>query len=106
MIRMMESVCAMPSRRLHDVSALQTPAGFGGSREKAERLLRRSLEEFSREPVTKTWPNWGRFDAHAWLGQALARRGDKPGARAEYEKALAIAPESAWVRFSLLPGVK
>ena len=40
------------------------------------------------------WPNWGRFDAHVWLGQALGKRGDKSGALAEYNKALALAPGS------------
>ena len=39
-------------------------------------------------------------------GQALAARRDNAGARAEYEKALAIAPNSAWVKYSLLPQVK
>ena len=54
---------------LQGITALHTPSVFGGSRDKAEHLLRRSLDEFSREPGTKAWPNWGRFDAHAWLGQ-------------------------------------
>ena len=80
------------------IAALHTPPVFGGSLDKAEHLLRRSLDAFSREPLTKAWPNWGRFDAHAWLGQVLGRKGDLNGARAEYEKALAIAPESPWLR--------
>jgi tetratricopeptide repeat protein len=87
-------------------SAFNTPPEYGGSVSQAEASFRASLVAFTASPASAAWPNWGRFDAHAWLGQALARRGDKPGARAEYEKALAIAPESAWVRFSLLPGVK
>jgi len=83
-----------------------TPPEYGGSIKNAEAVLRRALQVFDQEPTTKPWPNWGRFDAHAWLGQALASRNDKAGARAEYEKALAIAPESAWVKYSLLPQVK
>ena len=83
-----------------------TPPEYGGSIKDAETALRHALQLFDQEPATKAWPNWGRFDAHAWLGQALASRNDKAGARAEYEKALAIAPDSAWVKYSLLPQVK
>ena len=83
-----------------------TPPEYGGSIKDAETALRRAVQTFDQESATKPWPNWGRFDAHAWLGQALAARNDKAGARAEYEKALAIAPESAWVRYQLLPQVK
>lgn len=91
---------------LDGVSAFNTPSMFGGGIDKAERLLRRSLELFAKESADKPWPNWGRFDAHTWLGQALVRKGDKTGARAEYDKALAIAPESGWIRFSLLPALE
>lgn len=91
---------------LQGISALHTPSAFGGGRDKAERLFRRSLDEFSREPVTKAWPNWGRFDAHAWLGQVLRRKGDLIGAHAEYDQALAIAPHSAWLRSVLLPALE
>ena len=90
---------------LQGIASLNTPPAYGGSRDKAEQLLRRSLDEFSREPQSKTWPNWGRFDAHAWLGQALRRKADLAGARAEYTKALEIAPESRWVRVGLLPAL-
>jgi tetratricopeptide (TPR) repeat protein len=91
---------------LHGINTLHTPAAFGGSRDRAEYLLRRSLDEFSRESRTKAWPNWGRFDAHAWLGQVLRRKGDVDGARAEYQKALAIAPDSPWLRMVLLPALE
>jgi tetratricopeptide (TPR) repeat protein len=91
---------------LQGITALHTPSAFGGSRDKAEHLLRRSLDEFSRDPLTKASPNWGRFDAHAWLGQLLRRKGDLDGARAEYQKALAIAPDSPWLRTVLLPALK
>ena len=85
------------------VSAFNTPAMFGGGNAKAEALLRRSIDLFEQEPADKAWPNWGRFDAHAWLGQALLKKGDAAGARAEYDKALAIAPKSGWLHFVLIP---
>jgi tetratricopeptide (TPR) repeat protein len=83
-----------------------TPPEYGGSMKDAESALRHALELFDKEPANKLWPNWGRFDTHVWLGQTLAARNDKAGARAEYEKALQIAPNSAWVKYSLLPAVK
>jgi Flp pilus assembly protein TadD len=39
------------------------------------------------------------------LGQVLARYGDRSGARAEYDKALALAPNSGWIRQVLLPAL-
>src|SRR4029077_4820102 len=81
------------------VSKFNTPAMFGGGTKAAEMLLRRAIAEFEREPIDRAWPNWGRLDAHAWLGQALVKRGDIGGARAEYDRAAAIAPQSGWLRF-------
>jgi tetratricopeptide (TPR) repeat protein len=85
------------------VSRYNTPAMFGGSLKEAETLLRKSLTLFEKEPADRAWPNWGRFDAHVWLGQALVKRGDRAGARAEYDRAAAIAPQSGWLRFVLVP---
>lgn len=90
---------------LQGISAFHKPARFGGGLDRAERLLRRSLDLFSREPPDKPWPNWGRFDAHVWLGQTLARQNDPSGARAEYDTALSLAPDSGWVKFVLLPAL-
>jgi hypothetical protein len=88
------------------ISAFHTPAAFGGGSSKAERLLRRSLELFAQEPLDCPWPNWGRVDAHAWLGQILARKGDSAGARAEYDRALAVAPNAGWVKHVLMPALE
>jgi tetratricopeptide (TPR) repeat protein len=86
-------------------SLFHTPVEYGGSPKEAEVCFRRALDAFAKEPASRTWPNWGRFDAHAWLGQMLAARGDKAGARSEYAAALEIAPDSRWVRDTLLPQV-
>jgi tetratricopeptide (TPR) repeat protein len=91
---------------LQGVSAFNTPTMFGGGTDKAEQYLRRSLERFAAEPPDKAWPNWGRFDAHVWLGQALLQKGDRTGARAEYDKARALAPKSGWLQFVLMPALE
>jgi tetratricopeptide (TPR) repeat protein len=91
---------------LQGVSAFNTPAMFGGGTGKAEQFLRRSLERFAAEPTDKPWPNWGRFDAHVWLGQALVEKGDRMGARDEYDKARALAPNSGWLRYVLIPALE
>ena len=85
------------------LNAFHTPAEYGGGLDKAEASFRQALALFEREPTGRPWPNWGRFDAHAWLGQALAGRGDKAGARAEYMTALEIWPQSGFVKYKLLP---
>ena len=84
------------------ITMFHTPPQDGGGPDKAEGELRRALALFDREPTGRPWPNWGRFDAHAWLGQALAARGDKAGARAEYNLALEQWPNSGWVNRVLL----
>jgi tetratricopeptide (TPR) repeat protein len=85
------------------IGAFNTPSMFGGGVDKAEKLLRRAIMLLEKEPVEKPWPNWGRFDAYAWLGQILVKKRDFTGARTEYEKALAIAPKSGWITYLLMP---
>jgi hypothetical protein len=87
------------------ITLFHTPADYGGGSDKAEAGLRQAIALFEREPAGRPWPNWGRFDAHAWLGQVLAARGDKAGARAEYNLALAAWPQSGWVKFVLMPAL-
>jgi tetratricopeptide (TPR) repeat protein len=87
------------------ITTFHTPAQYGGGADQAEAELRRALSLFDREPAGRPWPNWGRFDAHAWLGQALAARGDKAGARAEYNLALEQWPTSDWVKRVLIPAL-
>jgi tetratricopeptide (TPR) repeat protein len=83
---------------------LRRPVEYGGDPKQAEALFRRAATMLDGAGEA-AWPNWGRFDAHVWLGQALARRGDAAGARDEYTRALAIAPGSSWVKDRLLPAL-
>lgn len=89
---------------LHGMNSVYTPKLFGGGLDVAERHLRRAETLFARTSETE-WPNWGAADASAWLGRVLQQKGDLEGARAMYERALAIAPEYAWVKAVLLPSL-
>ena len=87
----------------HGVSAFFSPRAFGGGLDRAETRLRHALDLFAREPGDRPWPDWGHVDAWAWLGQVLAAKGDVPGARAAYTRALELEPDHLWVRDVLLP---
>ena len=86
-------------------SLVYTPPEYGGDPKQGEAEFRKAIQAFAKEPG-RPWPSWGLMDAHAFLGQALLLRGDKAGARAEFEAALAVAPGSRWVKDVLMPKVK
>src|SRR5262249_9505791 len=80
------------------------PVEYGGDPARAEALFQRAVKAVeSSKPAA--WPDWGRFHAHVCLGHALARPRDAAGARGEYDKALAIARASSWVKDVLIPAV-
>lgn len=87
------------------ISASYKPGAFGGGVEAAERELRKAIALFESESDEKAWPNWGRAEVHAWLGQVLARKNDTEGARAAYKKGLSLAPDYRWIRDELLPAL-
>jgi tetratricopeptide (TPR) repeat protein len=88
---------------LNGMSRLNAPRAFGGGPAKAEPELRRAVALFTSDAPTAQNPNWGRADAHIWLGIALEQLGRRDEARVELQRALAIAPAHAWVTRELLP---
>lgn len=83
---------------LHGSSAFHRPAEFGGGPAVAEPLLRKAVELFKNEPPQKPWPNWGRYETHVLLAQTLEKLGRRDAAVEQYELALAIVPDSEYVR--------
>jgi cytochrome c-type biogenesis protein CcmH/NrfG len=83
---------------LHGSSAFHRPPEYGGGAAVAEPFLRRAQALFESEPREKPWPNWGRYETHLLLGQVLEKQNRRADAREQYERALAIAPESEYVR--------
>lgn len=88
---------------LRGLDIYHRPAMFGGGLERAERWFRAAVGFFAAQPSDPPWPNWGRLDAHAWLGRTLARLGDVDAAREQYAKVLEAEPDHAFVRDFLLP---
>ena len=74
-----------------------------GDHRAARPWFRSAVGFFEAQPTDPAWPDWGRADAHAWLGRTLARLGNTADAREQYRKALDVEPEFAWVRDVLLP---
>ncbi len=88
---------------LNGMSRLNAPRAFGGGPAKGEPELRRAVALFASDAPTAQSPNWGRADAHIWLGIALEQLGRRDEARVELQRALAIAPAHVWVTRELLP---
>jgi tetratricopeptide (TPR) repeat protein len=91
------------------ISSLYTPAIWGGGRDKAMPGFERAIALFDLigEPVpTDLEPTWGRSEAHAWYGIGLRDGGDLKSARAQFERSLALNPNSGWVRYTLLPSAE
>lgn len=88
---------------LHGSSAFYKPVEYGGGPAVAEPLLRKALDLFRNEPPQKPWPNWGRYDTYVLLGQTLEKLGKREAALEQYEQALALVPDSAYVRGVLIP---
>lgn len=88
------------------IAALYTPPQWGGDVRQAVKFFEQAVEFSEQDKEASSLPSWGRAEAHVWLGQALQKSGDETNAKVEFEKALAIEPNYAWVKYVLLPGVK
>jgi tetratricopeptide (TPR) repeat protein len=89
----------------HGIGLLNTPPMFGGDAAKGAKLIQRAIDAFAAADEKSAGPHWGSADAWAWLGIAKRGAGDAEGARAAWQKALAIQPNYGWVKFALLPSL-
>lgn len=90
---------------LNGMTRLNAPRPFGGGPAKGEPELRRAVTLFAQDAAKGPAPVWGRVDAHIWLAIALDQLDRRAEARAELQKALALAPGHAWVVKELLPAL-
>jgi hypothetical protein len=90
---------------LNGITRLNAPRAFGGGPSRGEPELRRAITLFARDTSRSPRPVWGAVDAHIWRAIALHRAERVVEARAELERALALAPGHAWVAGTLLPAL-
>jgi tetratricopeptide (TPR) repeat protein len=89
----------------HGIGLLNTPPMFGGDAAEGAKVIQRAIEAFAAAGDKSAGPHWGLADAWAWLGVAKRGSGDFAGARAAWQKALAIEPGYGWVKFALIPSL-
>jgi tetratricopeptide (TPR) repeat protein len=88
------------------IAAFLAPRAVGAEPNAAEDALKRAEALFAAGAPGTTWPNWGRAQTQAWLGQVLAQKGDVAGARHAYQSALTLQPDYIWVKNVLLPALE
>lgn len=80
------------------ISAYNTPAAFGGSKQSAIDLSSKAIELYA-QPCQQLC--WGHAEAYTWRGLAKQELGDKAGAIADWTKAIKVEPSYGWARFLL-----
>lgn len=80
------------------ISAYNTPAAFGGSKQSAIDLSSKAIELYAL-PCQQLC--WGHAEAYTWRGLAKQELGDKAGAIADWTKAIEVEPSYGWARFLL-----
>lgn len=80
------------------ISAYNTPAAFGGSKQSAIDLSSKAIELYA-QPCQQLC--WGHAEAYTWRGLAKQELGDKAGAIADWTKATEVEPSYGWARFLL-----
>jgi tetratricopeptide (TPR) repeat protein len=91
---------------LDAIGTYNTPALFGGGKEKGLDELKKAAALFDRwNQADSLLPEWGAAEVYAWLGQADAERNETILARKAFESALRISPDYSWVKYVLLPKV-
>jgi tetratricopeptide (TPR) repeat protein len=83
---------------IRGLSAIYTPAEYGGGLQLAEEQIKKSIELFAKDAPKPGEPSWGNAEAHIWLGQVYQQLKDNARAAVEYNAALEIEPEFAWAK--------
>jgi len=78
------------------IGKLFTPPLFGGSRTDAIAAFNAVVTQIPASAFSAS--NWGLDDAYIWIGIAHAQAGETPAAKASWQQALAVAPESGWAK--------
>jgi tetratricopeptide (TPR) repeat protein len=85
------------------IGTYNTPALFGGGKEKGFEALKKAAELFDRwKSSDSLQPDWGKEQVYAWIGLAHLDRKETILARKAFEKALEINPDYGWVKYVLM----
>lgn len=91
---------------IRGIMKYNTPEFFGGSKEDAVKNFNHSISLYIKSTVNDSLKiGWGFDEAYTWLGIALKDKNKTAEARDAFNKALEIAPDNAWVKYRLLPGL-
>ena len=83
-----------------------SPPPYGGSQERGLQRYQDAIRLFAQQSdEDQAYPDWGHAMAYAWMGGAYlnADQPDVRKARAAFEEALALRPDYALVKYTLLP---
>lgn len=85
------------------IGTYNTPALFGGGKEKGFEELKNAAELFNRWKTSDSLqPDWGKEQVYAWIGLVYLERKEIILARKAFEKALEINPDYGWVKYVLM----
>ncbi|MGD1046178.1 MAG: hypothetical protein ABR936_12795 [Bacteroidota bacterium] len=88
------------------IGTYNTPALFGGGKEKGFEALKEAVKLFDQwKTIDSLQPDWGREQVYTWIGIAHLDRKETILARKAFEKALEINPEYGWVKYVLIKKV-
>jgi tetratricopeptide (TPR) repeat protein len=100
-----DSTCPR-SYLVRGIMKYNTPEFFGGSKEDAIKNYKHAIDLYKNANSGDSLKiDWGYAETYAWLGMALKSLKNIDGAREAFNKALEIAPDFAWVKYALLPGL-
>jgi tetratricopeptide (TPR) repeat protein len=86
------------------ISTYNTPALFGGSKEKGLEELKRGVELFDQwRSVDSLQPDWGKDEVWVWIGIEHMDRKETIQAKRAFDRALEINPDNGWAKQVLLP---
>ena len=87
---------------LRGINTMNTPKMWGGGLKSAEEYLLKARTLFAGDTSRPPNPTWGNADVEIALGQVHLKQNQPDSAHAEFARALALQPNNAWLRDTLM----